>query len=174
GLAVGARRAGRAALAYPVEVPVERVAHAIVDAYVALGELRPQAARSLAAQARSSGFVRIFLADGDAQESERFAVALEQALGPPGAGGWWISRRVSVPDALARPRWRQALAGRAQLDELWIGVPRDLGRRRERRAAYRAAWERWFGPSSMRRDEAGLVLAAQDSGYDARMRDLWV
>ena len=116
GLALAARRAARAAEAYPVRLPVDRVAHAICDAYVALGELRDEARRSLAFEPRSSGFVRVYLAAADAAESERFAVALEQALGPPSAGGWWISRPVAVPRGLARPRWRQALAGRAQLD----------------------------------------------------------
>ena len=129
---------------------------------------------SLAFEPRSSGFVRVYLAAADAGESERFAVALEQALGPPSAGGWWISRPVAVPRGLARPRWRQALAGRAQLDELWIGVPHDLGRRRERREAYAAAWARWLGACELRRDEEGAVLAAEDPGYDARLRDLWV
>ncbi len=174
GLTLAARRAAQAAEAYPVRLPVDRVAHAICDAYVALGELREQARRSLAFEPRSSGFVRVYLAAGDAGESERFAVALEQALAPPAAGGWWISRPVAVPRGLARPRWRQALAGRAQLDELWIGVPKDLGRRKERRAAYALAWTRWLGACELRRDEEGAVLAAEDAGYDARMRDLWV
>ena len=118
--------------------------------------------------------MRVYLAAADARESERFAVALEQALGPPLAGGWWISRPVAVPRGLARPLWRQALAGRAQLDELWIGVPHDLGRRRDRREAYAAAWARWLGACELRRDEEGAVLAAEDPGYDARLRDLWV
>ena len=157
-----------------MRLPVDRVAHAICDAYVALGELREEARRSLAFEPRSSGFVRVYLAAADARESERFAVALEQALGPPAAGGWWISRPVAVPRGLAWPLWRQALAGRAQLDELWIGVPHDLGRRRERREAYAAAWARWLGKCELRRDEEGAVLAAEDPGYDARLRDLWV
>ena len=174
GLALAARRAARAAQAYPVRLPVDRVAHAICDAYHALGELGDDARRSLAFDPRSSGFVRVYLAGADAAESERFAVALEQALGPPTAGGWWISRPVAVPRGPARPRWRQGVAGRAQLDELWIGVPHDLGRRRDRREAYAAAWTRWLGACALRRDEEGAVLAAEDPGYDARLRDLWV
>jgi superfamily II DNA or RNA helicase len=173
-IALAGRRAARAAEAFPVRLPVDRVARAICDAYVVLGELREEARRSLAFEPRSSGFVRVYLAAADAAESARFAVALEQALGPPSAGGWWISRPVAVPRGLARPRWRQALAGRAQLDELWIGVPHDLGRRRDRREAYAAAWTLWLGRCELRRDEEGAVLAAEDAGYDARLRDLWV
>jgi hypothetical protein len=66
------------------------------------------------------------------------------------------------------------LEAQPHLDVLWTGVPQDLGRRGERRDAYATAWSRWFGACDVRQDEAGLVLAADDAGYDTQMRDLWV
>ena len=158
---------------YPVRLPVDRVAHAICDAYVALGELREEARGSLVFEPRSSGFVRVHLGAADASESERFAVALEQALGPPSAGGWWISRPVAVPRGLARPRWRQALAGRASSTSCG-SVCRTTSAVGGSGGAYAAAWACWLGACELRRDEEGAVLAAEDPGYDARLRDLWV
>ena len=60
--------------------PLDLVAHAIVEAYLELGELSQSAAASLAIEPRTSGYLRVFLQQATPLESMLVTTALEQVL----------------------------------------------------------------------------------------------
>ncbi|MDW5598294.1 hypothetical protein VSS74_28305, partial [Conexibacter stalactiti] len=85
-------------------VALERVARAVVDAYVALGEITPRAAASLTFAPRLGGRVRCALSDGSAAENRAFASALEEALGAAAGHRYLVSRALVAPvDATPAP-----------------------------------------------------------------------
>ena len=144
--APGARRAR-----YPAAAPLDRIARAVCDAYVALGELRPEAAASLVFEPRASGYLRCRLRDATPEEAARVTAALDALLGPVERPRYLISRLVAPPDPW--PRRRCCGSPRAAADALataWHAVPDDLGRRKERAEALAAAWRRWLGPAELR------------------------
>ena len=78
-------------------LPLDLVAHAICDAYRALGELSDRAAASLAIEPRASGYLRCFLPAATTEESQRFASALDGALAPGEFPRYLVSRLVPAP-----------------------------------------------------------------------------
>ena len=150
---------------FPAVLPLDRVARAVVDAYVALGEVTPAAAASLAWQPRAGGYVRCLLPDGSAEENARFTAALAEAVEPA------VTQRYVI----ARP-----LGGRPY-GRAWHPVPSDLARNRQRADAYAAAFGRWLGPGELRysvsSDEGKAALAEAAGGaadWEAQTRQLWV
>jgi superfamily II DNA or RNA helicase len=151
---------------YPPVLALERVARAVADAYLALGELSVEAHGSLAWQPRAGGYVRCLLPAGTPEENDRFTAALEDAIAPASAHRYVLSR---------------PLAGWPRHAAAWHPVPGDLGRRRDRAEAYRAAFTRWLGPGellyvpSSEGGRAALATAsAAPEDFEAQRRVLWL
>jgi superfamily II DNA or RNA helicase len=162
-------------------LPLDLVAHAICDAYRALGELGDQAAGSLAIEPRASGYLRCYLPKATGQESERFTRALDGALAPAAFPRYLISRLVPEPDRGTLRPMRRLIARQPPFGRRWVAVPDDLGRTRQRAEAYAQAWRRWLGPADLlftQRSETGREAAAdasaQRSDYQTSSRKIWV
>ncbi|MEZ5079623.1 MAG: DEAD/DEAH box helicase family protein [Thermoleophilia bacterium] len=155
-----ARRRHAAARLLEPELPLDLVAGAIRDAYVALGEISEASGASLVIEPRSSGYLRVWLASATPAEAARFASALEDLL-DPSAPRYLVSR--PVPPLGTGASLRIAF-GRRWTAPHWIPVPADLGRRKDRAQAFADACERWLG--------RGLLVSATRTaeGQDAFAR----
>ena len=178
--AVALRRARRSAALLPAAAPLDRIAQAICDAYVGLGELRPEAAASLTFEPRASGYLRCRLHAATPEEAARVTAALDAMLGPVERPRYLLSRLVAPPDPAVPDLLRIAAGSSARLVTAWHAVPDDLGRRKERAEALAAAWRRRLGPAELRftqRGEAGHAAlaeaAAQEWSYDTQRRAVW-
>ena len=178
--AVALARTRRSAALLPATAPLDRIARAICDAYVELGELRPEAAGSLAFEPRASGYLRCRLHRATPEEAARVTAALDAMLGPIERPRYLISRLVAPPDPSAPDLLHVAAGGRSPLVTAWHAVPDDLGRHKRRAAALAEAWRRWLGPAELRftqRDEAGRAAlaeaAAQEWSYETQRRAVW-
>jgi hypothetical protein len=160
-------------------LPLDLAAHAVCDAYVALGELRPESAASLAIEPRASGYLRCFLRDATPDESERFTRALDEVVSPSGFPRYLVSRL--VPGRRSRlTLLARSLVRRPPFELRWEAVPDDLGRRKDRAEAFAEAWRRWLGPSELlftqrtaEGREALSVSGAQSSDYETSARRIW-
>ena len=177
---IGVARARRSAARYPAAAPLDRIARAVCDAYVDLGELRPAAAASLAFEPRAAGYLRCLLREATAAEAARVTAALDALLGPVERPRYLVSRLIAPPDPSLPAALRIAAGARGPLVTAWHAVPDDLGRRKERAEAFAAAWRRWLGPAELvftQRDGAGrdalAVAAAQGWSYDTQRRAVW-
>ncbi len=178
GLALRTRAAWEA---YPAILPLDRVAAAVAAAYAALGEIRREAATSLALTPRAGGMLRCALIDGDARENSLLAAALDEAINPALGHRYVVSR--PVWPAGRRPRtvvWR-SLTSRTGLEQAWHAVPSDLGSHRDRAEAYHAAWSSHLGRGELRfagragtagRDELAAAAAAR-ADFVTSHRMLW-
>lgn len=166
---------------YPTILPLDRVALAIVDAYVSLGAVRPEAAASLTLTPREGGTIRCSMPAGNAAENALFAAALDEAINPAEKTRYVVSRPLWPVGR--RPRtvvWR-ALTFRDPLDVSWHPVPSDLGSHKERALAYHAAWQAHVGPGELlfagRERAAGreesVDAAAASADYVTSRRTLW-
>ena len=177
---VALARARGAAARYPAAAPLDRVARALCDAYVALGELRPEAAASLVFEPRASGYLRARLREATPEEAAKVTAGLDALLGPVERPRYLISRGVAPADPSAAELLTLAARGAAPLVTAWHAVPDDLGRRKERAEALATAWRRWLGPSELRftqRDGPGRAAladaAAQEWSFDTQRRAVW-
>jgi superfamily II DNA or RNA helicase len=161
-------------------LPLDLVAYAVRDAYRELGELSRQAAASLAIEPRSSGYLRVWLKQANAEESSLFSAAVNEIIEPTGAPRYLVSRLVrsrrSSFEALVR-----AATFRSPFERRWAEVPSDLGRRKERAEVFARAWRRWVGPAELvftQRSEKGrsarAAASAQAAGYRALRRRIWL
>jgi hypothetical protein len=173
-------RSRRDAALLPATAPLDRIAAAVTEAYVALDELRPEAAASLAFEPRASGYLRCALPAATPEEAARVTSAIDALVGPVERPRYLISRLIAPPDPSASQLLRLAAGGRGDLVTAWHAVPDDLGRRKERAEALAAAWRRWLGPSELRftqREGPGRAAlaeaAAQEWSYDTQLRDVW-
>ncbi|CAA9475391.1 MAG: hypothetical protein AVDCRST_MAG53-260 [uncultured Solirubrobacteraceae bacterium] len=173
-------RLGAAARCYPHVLPLDRVAQAIAETYTALGEITPAAAGSVALLPRPGGSLRCLLLDGNPDENQRFASALEDVLGG-GAVPRYVVSRAAWPAAEDRAglRWR-ALLGFSVLEAAWHPVPSDLATHRHRADAFHRAWTRWLGAGDLlfagRTDEGRAARAhavAAGTAYLASRRTVW-
>jgi superfamily II DNA or RNA helicase len=174
------QRTRRSAALLPATAPLDRIARAICDAYVEVGELRPQAAASLTFETRASGYLRCRLPAATPEESARVIAALDSMLGPVERPRYLVSRVVAPPDPSAADLLRIAAGSRAPLTTMWHPVPDDLGRRKDRAEVLAAAWRRWLGPAELRftqREAAGRAAlaeaTAQEWSYDTQRRAIW-
>jgi len=155
---VAAARLGRVRAELADALPLDRAARAVLDAYQELGELRPEAAASLAIEPRASGYLRCLLREASEEESARLTRAVDELLSPPAAPPrYLVSQLLPGGPGSGRPLLR-LLAGRRPFPLRWEAVPADLGRRRDRAEAFARAWRRWLGPSELlftHRTEAG-------------------
>ncbi len=177
---VGATRARRAAARYPAAAPLDRIARAVCDAYADLGELRAEAAASLAFEPRASGYLRCLLRAATPAEAARVTAALDALLGPVERPRYLVSRLIAPPRPSALAALRLAAGARGPLVAAWHAVPDDLGRRKDRAEAFAVAWRRWLGPAELvftQRDGPGRAAlasaAAQGWSYDTQRRAVW-
>jgi hypothetical protein len=150
------------------------------DAYLALGELGTEAAASLELEPRASGYLRVWLPRGSAEERERFTAALNDVVEPSGLPRYLVSRLVPGRRSLAG-LLAGGVAHGVPFERRWAAVPADLGRNRERAAAFHRTWRRWLGPSELRftqraaaGQEALADAGAQAADYEARIRRVWL
>jgi superfamily II DNA or RNA helicase len=166
---------------YPELLPLDRVAVAIVAAYVALEQIRPAAAESLALTPRAGGIVRCSLTAGDSVENGLLASALDEAISPALGQRYVISRPTWPGMRRARTVVWRGLTFRAPLEVAWHPVPSDLGSHKDRALAYHAAWQAHVGPGQLlfagRESAAGreqlASAAAAGAGYITSRRTLW-
>ena len=166
---------------YPTVLPLDRVARAVVDTYVALGEIGERSGVSLTLSPRAGGIVRCSMPAGNAAENARLASALDEAISPAINPRYVVSR--PAWPAGARPGtvvWR-ALTFKEPLDESWHPVPSDLGSHKDRATAFHVAWQMHVGPgqllfagreSAAGRDESATAAAA-GADYVTSRRTLW-
>ena len=107
---VWARRVARRA--HPAELPLEWAAGAVCDAYVALGEMTAEVARTMSFTVRPEGWVRVGLPDADAEVSRRVTAALDELYGGGALARYVVSRKVlpggRTPGIRCRRTWRAA------------------------------------------------------------------
>ena len=174
-------RTRRLRSAYPSLLPLDRVARAIVAAYVALGEIDTAAGESLALTPRAGGLVRCALTTGNSHENALLAAALDEAISPASGQRYVVSRPKWPEDRSAGSVIWRALTFRSPLAESWHPVPSHLGTRKERALAYHAAWRANVGPGQLLfagreaaagRDELASAASA-GAGYITSRRTLW-
>ncbi len=174
-------RLGASARSYPAVLPLDQVAAAIVDAYVALGEIARAAADSLVLAPRPGGTFRVALPAGRYAENAKLATALEQAVGPASNPRYVVSRPSWPPGLTLAAARRRALTLRRVFDTSWHTVPADLATRKERAEAYHAAWRARLGPGELLfcgregaagRDAAALAASAGEQWFTSS-RTLW-
>ncbi|HEX5622592.1 MAG TPA: DEAD/DEAH box helicase family protein [Solirubrobacteraceae bacterium] len=181
GLAWAAVRLARAQKRLPTVLPLERSARAVVDAYRDLGEMSDAAAGSLEIEPRASGYLRCVLTEATPEESARFADALDELASVADAPRYLVGRPLPDPDASVLTLLGRVLARRPPFPARHHPVPKDLGRNKERAAAFERAWAKHIGGGGLvftqRTDEgrrARAEAAAHDGGYETLLRDIWV
>ena len=159
---------GVARRAHPVEIPLEWAAGAVCDAYVALGELTPEVARTMSFSVRPEGWVRVSLPDADPEISRHVSAALDELYGGGALARYVVSRKVMTRLLQPRP---QRVASRARRPRApqgpRRGVPRGVaalaGRERAgllpRRGRARQGARRAGPPRPCPRDPAPADLA---------------
>jgi superfamily II DNA or RNA helicase len=181
GLGWAASRLGRAKTRIPLVLPLDAAARAVADAYRDLGELSGEAAGSLRIEPRASGFLRVALTAATPDEARRFAGALEELTGVSDAPRYLIGRPLADPAVGSAALLGRVLARKPPFDERLHPVPADLARNKERAEAFARAWRKHVGPGRLvftQRSEEGrearAEAAAEDGGYEALLRDVWV
>ncbi|HEX8744204.1 MAG TPA: DEAD/DEAH box helicase family protein [Thermoleophilaceae bacterium] len=177
------REVERARALHGALAPLDLIAQAIAAAYVDLGEVRSEAAHSLTAEPRPGGYVRMRMSAAEPEESELFAVALDEALAPPSSPRYLLSRPVARDDDSTIAALGRAATGDFPLAtwDIWHAVPADLGRRKERAQALERHWRVWVAPRTRlvfcgQRDAGQAELSAarsQDADFQLHLRTLW-
>ncbi|HET6549352.1 MAG TPA: hypothetical protein VFG79_12885, partial [Solirubrobacter sp.] len=92
-----------------------------------------------------------------------------------------VSRPLADPRRGALGLLGRVLTRRPPFEERLHSVPSELGRRKERAEAFARAWRRHVGPGRLvftQRSEEGrearAEAAAESSGYETLIRDVWV
>ena len=159
---------------------------AVADALAATGINGPAAgATAVRVVPQSDGWYRCLLDGVTTDESDRFATALDELMAPLWEPRWLLPRpvlvaRADVPSALRLTALR--FAGRIAPGSLmWHAVPSLLATRRDRVAAFEAAWRQWVAPGARAipasDPQAQGVLAARrgDDPFltETQLRTLW-
>ncbi|MEW6476646.1 MAG: DEAD/DEAH box helicase family protein [Actinomycetota bacterium] len=176
-------RAGARQRRCPVGLDLERVARAVLDTYVALGEITPASAASLRFTPRPGGFQRAVLPSGTPGENTRFESSLAEAVDAAANHRYLVSRRV----APALGPWRAfgrslRSADDAGLEPRWHPVPTDLGRNKGRAETYLRFWRLWVSPDASlcftQGDDHGrrllLEAIASPGSFVVNRRHVWV
>jgi hypothetical protein len=131
------------------------------------------------------GYYRCFIAGASAEESGRFAAALEELVSPLWDPRAIIPRRVEqAPDGLLATLGivvRSSLGQGRGAPQVWHAVPSALAGRKDRLAAFEAAWSGWVSPGARAlpardpRAEAVLALRTGDDPFlvETQLRTLW-
>jgi hypothetical protein len=165
---------------------LEDMGRALADAMAATGLLdEGLGAGAVRVLPQPDGYYRCFIAGAPAEASGRFAEALEELVSPLWDPRAIIPRRVeAAPDGLAATLgvvMRSALARGRGAPQVWHAVPSALARRKDRLAAFEAAWSRWVSPGaqalSARDPQAAVVLALRTGDdpfrVETQLRTLW-
>jgi superfamily II DNA or RNA helicase len=187
GSAVAALNAahGRLARLAPRDT-LEDLGRAVADAMAATGlvaaGLGTEAVRVVP---QPDGYYRCFLAGATTEEAGRFAEALEELVSPLWDPRAIVPRRVeAAPDGVAATLGvvvRSVLVRGRGAPQVWHAVPSALAGRKDRLAAFEAAWSRWVSPgarvlrSNDPRAHAVLALRTGDDpfGVETQLRTLW-
>jgi superfamily II DNA or RNA helicase len=187
GTALASLRAvrGRLARLAPRDT-LEDMGRALADAMAATGLVAPRlGAGAVRVLPQPDGYYRCFLDGASTDEAGRFAEALEELVSPLWDPRAIISRRVEAPPAglaatLGVVVRRVVTRGRGA-PQVWHAVPRILAGRKDRIAAFEAAWSRWVSedahalPARDPRAEVVLALRTGDDpfGVETQLRTLW-
>jgi hypothetical protein len=168
---------------------LEDFGRAVADGLSAVGAIdRSLGAGAVRVVAQSDGFYRCYLAGASAEESRRFAEALDEVLAPLWNPRYLVPRYVAEPprstlEALwrylelsARQTFGVAPTGRV----VYHAVPGYLAANRERAEAFRIAWNRHVSagrPLYGQSPAAQAILAVQRGedpfGVSSQLRTLW-
>lgn len=162
-------RRTRDAVAGPL--PLDRVCAAVVDAYVALGEMSQGAAASLTIEPRASGYVRCVLTTATPDESRRFVEALDEVLSPVGNPRYLVSSLTTDPRARPLSLLVRTLLRRPAFQKQWVPVPHDFGRVKDRAQAFTKAWGKWLGPAELQFIPGSTIGHDLAASIDADRRD---
>ena len=135
-------RAGCRLTALAAKIGVGKVANAVADALQARG-LASAGADAVVVEVRAQE-LHCRLSGVSAEESARFAEALDEALQPVSRPRYLISRLTAAPPH-PRDVLRLGFTGRETVLETWHPVPSMLASNRDRADAYLLAWQRWVG-----------------------------
>ncbi|WP_193627307.1 DEAD/DEAH box helicase family protein [Brevibacterium sp. CFH 10365] len=160
---------GRRQRVYGATPTVAQIAGATAEALHTLG-LSSAGADAVRLTIDSHGDLRCHL-DADPASAEAFALALDEAVSPigdpryllpcwqlppldHGLRGWWT-------------RMRRGIGAPREAEPIWVGVPTVLGTKKDRAAAFAAAWDAWIGgghPVYTRNPDGAGILAAVRGG----------
>lgn len=150
----------------------------IADAMAAAG-LGGGGADAVDALIDAAGTYRLVLSGSDERTSALFAGLVEELLAPIGDPSHLVARYLGAPPTW-RSGWRALLGTDHPIAHTWYPVPTALAANKAVRAAFAAAWSRWFGPSelvSVRSPEgqAALLSCAGQSALDVHtfVRQAW-
>jgi hypothetical protein len=123
---------------------IEQIACAVADGLHAAG-LSSHGADAVRVEMDELGERRCFLDDVTAEESARFAGALDEVVSPMGAPRYVLPRWV-LQGPVDNSDGLKAAFGRLRPDgEVWHTVPTVLGTTGQRAQAFAAAWDDWVG-----------------------------
>jgi hypothetical protein len=164
---------------------LEDLAFAVADALAATGLVAAGLdSRAVRVIPQSDGYYRCLLEGASDADARLFAEALEQLVEPLWDPRWIIARRVeAAPSTLGGTVLllaSRALPG-ARGTRVWHAVPTVLARRKDRVAAFEAAWSRWVSrgahalPVDDPRAQAILALRLGDDPFrvETQLRELW-
>jgi hypothetical protein len=188
GVATGATLAGvrdRIASLAPSDT-LEDLGRAVADALAATGLIASTLGSGAVRIApQPDGYYRCYLDGSSYEGARRFAEALEQLVEPLWDPRWLIPRRVDAPPSglteTAVVLLRRVLPGRRGSPEVWHAVPDVLASRKDRVAAFEAAWSRWVSPGARAlragdpRADIVLALRLGDDPFrvETQLRTLW-
>ncbi|MFB4315462.1 DEAD/DEAH box helicase family protein [Actinomadura sp. 21ATH] len=152
------------------EPPVTRFAYAVADALRQAG-LSPRGAEAVTVRPTPDGTYGFALSGVDVLASERFAVALDEVIGPMAAPRYAVPRFVLAPLAgeERRARTEAWYEGRVEADGVvYHSVPAVFGRNRRLLKAFVSAWNAWIsGGDAVRTSSAeGEGILATHRGAD--------
>ena len=185
GLVWGARTLGSAVRRAGPSDALEDLAAAVATALAETGGIAPALdAAAVRVAAEQDGYYRCYLAGASAEDSRRFAEALDEVLAPLAAPRYIIPRYVAdAPDSTlaAAGLWlRLTLRGGVGARVVYHAVPSYLAANRRRVGAFARAWRRHVNPGEPLYCEdprAHAILAVQ-RGVDpfavtSQIRALW-
>ncbi|MFI0354748.1 DEAD/DEAH box helicase family protein [Actinomadura sp. 9N407] len=149
------------------EPPVTRLAYAVADA-LKRAKLSRRGAEGVAVQPEPDGTYRFSLAGVDTATSQRFAVALDEVLGPMATPRYVVPRYIVHPLTGSDLRERALAWSRheARADGVvYHSVPAVFGQNRRRTDAFVAAWNTWISAG-----EAVFTSSAEGEGILATHR----
>ncbi|MET7638975.1 DEAD/DEAH box helicase family protein [Streptomyces sp. NPDC005438] len=142
--------------------PLERVARAVADGLRRAG-LTSAGAEAVTLEPDGTGAYQAQLRGVPYEESERFALALDEAVSPVGDPRYLLPRYVPAPPGLVNG-WLLALGRPLPQTVVHHAVPTSLGVNRRRALAMAEGWRRYVSagePLGTRSAEGAGVLAAQ-------------
>ncbi|MEV0840861.1 DEAD/DEAH box helicase family protein [Actinocatenispora sera] len=162
---------------------LEQLAAAVADALHTAGGTE-RGAEALRVSPTVGGALRCELTGVPAEQSARFAAALDELLAPLAEPRYLVGRRVLVAPAGARGAVALAVRSMARRPlpgaVAWHALPRWCARNAVRRESFAAAWERHVGPARLLAADSveGAAVCELMRGEDpfaitAQLRTVW-